>query len=103
MNLAISNARFHIVRFLLDRGANVNAADKYGVTTLMCACQSGGNLDILRLVLAACVDVDARDEDQETALHYAARYHRVDVVRELILERNASMFIMDCGGKLLSI
>ena len=85
--LAVAIQRQHagIVRFLLDRGANVyrKRPSKVGRTNLMRACQRG-NLDIVRMLLAAEVDVKARDRDQQTAVHYAVENGYVDIVKVLL-------------------
>ena len=96
---AICNQQFEVVRFLLDRGANALATDADGRTTLLLACQARAYLDIVRRFLAAGVPLEARDEYQQTALHHAAMYGRIEVVRELIVEHNTNMFAVDKNGK----
>ena len=58
-----------------------------------------GDLDMMRLVLAAGSDVEARTTDQETALHIAAEWGIIEVVRELIVAHTANMFAVDEDGK----
>ena len=89
--VAISYQRVGLVRFLLDRGANVHAAARGGMTTLIRAIVKG-NLAIVQMLLAAGVAVDARDEKQKTALIFAAVYSRIEIIRKLVLEYNANMF-----------
>ena len=99
-----------LVRFLIDRGANVHAAPSCmafsdagsleavgGRTAPMFTC-SEGDLAMVRLLLAAGVDVKARDESQKTALHDAATSLSRDMVRELILQHNANIFAVDKDG-----
>ena len=53
----------------------------------------------MRLLLAAGVDLlNARDNWQQTALHYAAENGSIEVVRELIEEHNADMLAVDNNG-----
>lgn len=52
---------------LLAGGADVNARDAYGATTLMIAANSG-NAEMVEALLAAGADVDAKDELGWTAL-----------------------------------
>ena len=93
--MAIDRNHVEIVQFLMDRGANVHATVANGLTTLMAAT---GNLDILRLLLDADVDIRARDDIQFTALHYAVGGGYIEAVRELIEEHNADMFAVDEDG-----
>ena len=96
---SIHYSRVDMVRFLLDRGASVFATDSTGGTALMhAASKLEGNLDILRRILAAGVDVEAHNQYQQTALHFAAGSGKIDVVRELILEHNANLFAADEDG-----
>ena len=96
--VAICDREFDIVRFLLDRGANVLATDRDGWTTLMAACCEH-NLVIMRLLLAAGLDVEARNVRKQTALHCAALALSGETVHELILQHNANMFALDENGE----
>ena len=89
----------HIAHFLLDQGANACATTHDGKTTLLLECWCGPpDLDIVRRLLAAGIEVDARDKDQHTPLHRAAEYSVLEVVRELVVEHNANMFALDKNG-----
>ena len=90
--------RVNVVRFLLEHGANVHAVATDGRTALMVACQSGIGLEIVRQLLAAGSDLEARDRTQATALHKAAIHGVVDVLRELILHHKANLFAVDEDG-----
>jgi ankyrin repeat protein len=59
-------------RFLLERGADANAADDDGETALMCACESD-SLPVARLLVElGGADVNAVDGKGQTALLYAS-------------------------------
>jgi hypothetical protein len=60
------------VRLLVERGADVNAKDKYGSTALYQA-DKGGHEAVVRLLVERGADVNAKDEWGSTALHHAAR------------------------------
>ena len=104
---AAASGLLDIVRFLLERGANVHAATQSGRTVLMAACDYG-QLEIMRLLLAAGAGVHALDRDRKNALHCAASSQSsftmgttaesAAVVRELILQHNADMFAVDKKG-----
>ena len=69
------------VKALIDRGANVNAANKYGSTALMWA---AGQTPNVKLLLDHGADVKARATDGVTALVVAARLGNGDAMQLLI-------------------
>ena len=79
---------FHVARALVDSGADVNAADRYGLTPLMNAAGSGA-LDIAALLVSSGARVDAATEDGQTALMIAAgKGHRE--IAALLLDAGAN-------------
>jgi ankyrin repeat protein len=80
-----------LVKALLAAGAEVDAADDYGVTPLMRAAYWGPNwgptAEVLEVVLAAGAAVDAQDADGDGALHYAATQGNLEHVTRLIRAR----------------
>lgn len=77
------------VQQLLDKGADVNAKDKKGKTTLILAA-SIGQLSVTKLLLDKGADVNAKDDYEETALMNAAWRGHLEVVR-LLLDRGADV------------
>ena len=77
-----------MVRALLDKGADVHAADENGDTSLMNAAQ-GGHLPVVRALLDKGAKVNAADEDGDTALS-VARMGRHEEVAKFLEERMAS-------------
>ncbi|XRB15351.1 hypothetical protein RI054_10g51910 [Pseudoscourfieldia marina] len=99
IHLAASNGHLHIVRALLDLGANWNVQDRYGGTPLddairhehdhvvtflqqrgavmdledagnkLCDCAARGDLAALKRFVESGVDPNAADYDKRTALH----------------------------------
>lgn len=61
---------FAFVKFLVDRGADVNAQNKWGQTALMMAANNG-LLNIVNFLIDNGAKVNLRDKDGETALRYA--------------------------------
>jgi ankyrin repeat protein len=71
------------VKQRLDDGADVNAADKHGMTALRCAAL-WGHLEVVKILLDRGADVDASDENRVTPLIGAALQGKVEVVKLLI-------------------
>jgi len=58
-----------LVKTLIERGADVNLKNELGTTPLMTAVMSrGSTLEIVKLLLAAGADPEARNNDGQTAL-----------------------------------
>ena len=68
---AATDKNLGVVEMLLKKGANVNAADKSGVTPLM---KGVGNTRILELLIEHGADVNARDKDNWSPLESAMLY-----------------------------
>lgn len=89
-------ARVDAVRFLLDRGADPNAAQEDGETPLLAVLQDTSSTgreavartELAALLLARGAAVDARDAEGETPLLRAVRYGNAGAVR-LLLARKA--------------
>jgi ankyrin repeat protein len=98
---AVYHQQSETVRFLLDRGANaIDVMSNDGVTTLMRWCeQREADPEIVRMLIAAGVKVEARNDFQQTALHFAAKYGAIEAMRELILQHNANMFAVTWDGR----
>lgn len=83
---------------LIDVGADVNAADIYGWTPLMRAIHEG-RTEIVRLLMRRTrPTLEARDEQDATALHHAAVVGAAESA-QLLLERGADRGARDRAGR----
>ena len=82
---------------LLDRGADVNAADNAGETPLHCASRED-EVDAVTLLLDRGADVNVADNNGQTPLHYASSSGAVEAVR-LLLDRGAGVNVADNNGQ----
>jgi len=69
---AATNGQTEVARYLLDVGANINAAAPNGTTALMMAVR-GGHGATVDLLLARGADVNQRNQNGATALGWATR------------------------------
>ncbi|HUT52061.1 MAG TPA: ankyrin repeat domain-containing protein [bacterium] len=81
---------------LLDRGADVNAADEDGCTPLIWAALSGKR-ETVELLIARGGDVNCKDSDGQTPLHIAATTGDVAMAR-LLIEKGADVNARDYFG-----
>ncbi len=72
-----------IVKYLIEKGADVNAKDYYGVTALMYAALYG-HLDIVKYLVEHGADVNAKNVNGDLALMYASNYGHTDIVKYLV-------------------
>jgi ankyrin repeat protein len=86
-----------VVKLLLGKGANVDAADKDGRTPLSYAAESGHEA-VVKLLLEKGANVDAADKYGRTPLLIAARIGHEVVVR-LLLEKGDNVNAVDKDGR----
>lgn len=99
-----------IVKLLVDRGADVNARDIDGLTTLMIVPQHLVNLDTVKLLLEHNADINAIDTSGATALSYALYwshiYNNLDTVKLLLdngADANLDVNVKDYGDTMLML
>ena len=93
---AASSGRTDMVKFLIDKGADVNARDKQGTTALMAAA-FGGHVPTGRLLLDRKADVNMADVSGRTALMATALGGDVGMGQAL-LGAKADLNAEDKGG-----
>lgn len=72
-----------IVKILLKVGADVNAEDNSGWTSLMWASRNACK-ELVELLLEAGADVNAKDKTGLTSLIWASRYEHKEIVNTLL-------------------
>lgn len=82
------NKQLVLVEFLVEAGANFKLANFNGGTCLINSVQS---IELCKFLLSKGADVNARDIQNKTALHYAIQEHRLETTR-LLLEHGANPF-----------
>lgn len=93
-----------IACLLIDRGVNINLANKEGTTPLMTAVRNGYD-DVINKLMEKKekLEIDAQDLHGNTALHLAMYRNRVDIAK-LLLQSGADPRIADHhGGTCLGI
>ena len=96
LNLAAWDGSLEVGRFLLDRGANINARDKDRHTPLMYTTWRG-HLKFARMLLQRGAVIDPQDDCGQTALHFAIKYRQAQAV-ELLLEHGVDVNVRDEDG-----
>ena len=83
---AARNGYARIVKVLLDDNADVNATDKYGRSALLESARFAKDMEVITLLVKRGADINAVDNDRNTALSLAAASHLdpVEVVRGLL-------------------
>ena len=83
------------VKQALVDGANINTKTSHGRTALIYACDHKASPQIAKYLIDNGADLDAQEEDRETALTYASMYGRISIVKYLI---NAGADVNKQGG-----
>jgi uncharacterized protein len=102
--MAAGYGETEIVRFLLARGADFRARNKYGLSPLMAAsCQCAlstmnGTYDIVKILLEKGAAVNLRNHEGETALMLASGMAGDPAVLKLLLDDGADPALKDKHG-----
>ncbi|HEY1172905.1 MAG TPA: ankyrin repeat domain-containing protein [Verrucomicrobiae bacterium] len=83
LHLAALRGATNVVFFLISKGADVNARNKFGQTPLH-RTMINGNLAIAKALVAAGAEVNGRDSQGVTPIHLAAQRRHDEIVRLLL-------------------
>jgi ankyrin repeat protein len=107
LNSAVYEKRKDLCEFLIQRGANVNAKDMWGQTSLYLAIRND-DLDIVNILIANGADINAQNDRGQTALNamldvrsnsgYSGYRLSKDMV-ELLLAKAADVNFKDKDGR----
>jgi len=95
LHYAVRGGKLPLIKLLLERGADANALDGFGLTPLLQLSKTRSKADpvpVMELLAASGADVDARDENQGTLLMHFARRGNTEAVQRLLAhgaDRNA--------------
>ncbi|XP_066507255.1 receptor-interacting serine/threonine-protein kinase 4 [Hoplias malabaricus] len=98
LHYAVSLANEEAVKFLLLNNCSANLPDSRGATPLHVAAEKRLKSVAEILLSRKSTNVNAKDEDQYTALHFAAQYGDEALTR-LLLDRGATMNEADAQGR----
>jgi uncharacterized protein len=85
-----------LAKLLLQRGASLEARDRFGAKPLARAA-AAGHAEMVKLFLDSGAPVDARDLDGSTALYKAAESGRLPIIR-ILVERGAGVNLPGRSG-----
>lgn len=97
LHKACSSGNSEIVKFIIRRGAGVDARDFLGNTPLHVAC-STRNEGAVKLLIEGGADVNQMTNTGETALHVACNFGEVGILR-LLLETDIGIDVKDNDGR----
>ena len=96
LHVACEYGELAIVKMMVKAGADVCVTDNAGTTCLIIAAANGHTETVRYLVGLPEVDVNHTTNGGETAVHYASREKRTDVVRVLLA--HGAVCSTDCAG-----
>jgi ankyrin repeat protein len=99
LHLAAIGGHLEVARSLVELNADVSALNNEGLTPLQRALgsQSEGYLDIMRLLLDHCANVNVHDSHRSTPLHFAASEGHLELAR-MLLGRKVNVNAVDDEG-----
>lgn len=95
LHLAVMHGHLRIVKLLLNRGADVEATDRFGLTPLHYAAAAAA--DVTQVLIDAGANPDQTDIEGNAPIHYAATNGLVEVLKVLV-KGGAGINALDRGG-----
>ncbi|XP_074599788.1 death-associated protein kinase 1-like isoform X2 [Brevipalpus obovatus] len=97
LHIAAGLGQFEILKFLVEKGADIKSLDSHGDSTIYWAARQGHS-QIIRYLYEKGVDVDLKNKAEETAVHVAARYGHAEAIEQLC-KCGANISVVDGHGE----
>ncbi|KAG6599729.1 Serine/threonine protein kinase [Phytophthora cinnamomi] len=95
--IAAQCSQMDVVRFLVDRGADLNAVDNLNNSTPLLYAAEGGHLDVVQFLIQRGADVNIGNKEGVTSLLFAVRRGMLPMIR-LLIEAGADVNIGNKEG-----
>ena len=94
---ASEKGNYELLNYLIDKGADINAATPNKTNVLMLSAY-GGNLDVVKRLLDLGLDINERNDYGAAVITYAAYRGHLDIV-EYLIEQGADYHIFSHSGE----
>ncbi|WP_108784129.1 ankyrin repeat domain-containing protein [Wolbachia endosymbiont of Bemisia tabaci] len=99
ISFAVKENSFKILRFLVNNGANVNAASSENLRVALHIAAEYGREDAGQLLLSRYAQINLQDITGKVPLHLASFHCQVAMV-EFLIKHDANIYIRDAGGRI---
>ena len=89
--------QLHLIKLLVERGANINSRENGGASIFIAACVSG-EMEIISYLFTSGANVYIKNNDGQTALHRACHYNQIKVINFLLKNTKLSLLTKDKMG-----
>jgi ankyrin repeat protein len=98
LSLAAMMGHTEIIQFMLDLGADINIVNDGEKTSLHIAVINNKKESVKILLNNSNINVNARDKDLNTALHFAANGENIDII-VMLIDSNIDLHALNIKGE----